>query len=58
VLIAMIEDVFGIPERQNHPGTLDEWPNWSLALPPLEELMARPMAARLAAILSRRAAPG
>jgi len=28
-----------VEERPNMPGTVDEWPNWSIALPlPLEEI--------------------
>ena len=26
-------DAIGVEERPNMPGTVDEWPNWSLALP-------------------------
>ena len=46
-------------ERPNMPGTTGErWPNWSLALPrSLEEVLASPLAERLAAILRRRAEP-
>ncbi len=40
------------------PGTIDQWPNWSIALPvPLEVLEQSPLAARLAAALGRGAAP-
>jgi 4-alpha-glucanotransferase len=33
VVAATLEDALGIEERANMPGTTDEWPNWSLALP-------------------------
>jgi hypothetical protein len=43
------------------PGTVEQWPNWSLALPrTLEEMQRLPMPARLAAALDQRTvdAPG
>ncbi len=43
VIVATLDDALGVEERPNMPGTLDEWPNWSLALPlPLEEIEADP----------------
>jgi len=34
-----LEDALEVRERPNQPGTTDEWPNWSLALPlPLEDI--------------------
>jgi 4-alpha-glucanotransferase len=39
LVTASLEDALGVEERPNMPGTVDEWPNWSIALPlPLEEL--------------------
>ncbi len=39
VLLATLDDALAVPERPNMPGTVTEWPNWSLALPqPLEEI--------------------
>jgi hypothetical protein len=36
------------------PGTVTEWPNWSLSLPlPLEEIEAAPLPRKLAATLKR-----
>jgi hypothetical protein len=36
------------------PGTTDQWPNWSLALPvPLEDLEKGPLAATVAGHLRR-----
>jgi 4-alpha-glucanotransferase len=39
LVLATLEDAVGVRERPNVPGTVDERPNWRLALPvPLEEL--------------------
>jgi 4-alpha-glucanotransferase len=41
--IANLDDVLCIEERPNMPGTVDEWPNWSIAHPnPIEDLIERP----------------
>ncbi len=49
VLIVTLDDLAVVTERPNMPGTLDEWPNWSIALPvPLEQLEASPLAAAVA----------
>jgi 4-alpha-glucanotransferase len=54
LLAATLEDALGVAERPNKPGTTDEWPNWSLALPlTLEELRQDPRPVRLAAALRR-----
>jgi len=43
-----------VPERPNMPGTVTEWPNWSLALPKtLEELEEAALPRALAAALAR-----
>jgi 4-alpha-glucanotransferase len=40
VALATLDDAIGVTERPNMPGTIDEWPNWSIALPkPLEEIV-------------------
>jgi 4-alpha-glucanotransferase len=45
LVLATLDDVAGVEERPNLPGTVDEAPNWRLALPaPLEELMVDPAA--------------
>lgn len=50
VLTVTLDDVAVVPERPNMPGTVDQWPNWSIALPvPLEELESSPLAAAVAA---------
>jgi 4-alpha-glucanotransferase len=54
VLLATLDDALAVPERPNMPGTITEWPNWSLALPrPIEELEEAPLPRKLAAALTR-----
>ncbi len=55
LVVASLEDAAEVVERPNMPGTTAErWPNWRLALPqPLEDLLASPLAQRLAEILRR-----
>jgi 4-alpha-glucanotransferase len=54
LLTASLDDLAVVEERPNMPGTVDEWPNWSIALPiPLEELEEAPLAERLAEALGR-----
>ena len=59
ILTATLDDALAVRERPNMPGTVDEWPNWSLALPePLEaiEQAALPRAiARALAVCDDRA---
>ncbi len=55
VVCATLDDALAVEERPNMPGTVDEWPNWCLALPaPLEELETLPLPRGLAAALGRR----
>jgi 4-alpha-glucanotransferase len=56
LVAAALEDAAEVVERPNMPGTVaPRWPNWSLALPhPLEELVASPLAQRLARTIGRR----
>jgi 4-alpha-glucanotransferase len=43
VKVATLDDALGVEERPNMPGTVDEWPNWSISLPvPLEEIEEHP----------------
>ncbi|MEA2842971.1 MAG: 4-alpha-glucanotransferase, partial [Actinomycetota bacterium] len=59
LLTAGLEDALAVAERPNMPGTLDEWPNWSIALPaPLEDLMDDPRARAIADGLTRPAPAG
>lgn len=54
LLAAALDDALAVEERPNMPGTTDEWPNWSLALPStLERMEADPRPRRLAAALTR-----
>jgi 4-alpha-glucanotransferase len=54
LVTATLEDLIGISERPNYPGTTNERPNWSLALPlMLEELQLEPSARELAAALGQ-----
>jgi 4-alpha-glucanotransferase len=54
VLNATLDDALGIEERPNMPGTIDEWPNWRIALPvPLEAILADPRVAAVADALRR-----
>jgi 4-alpha-glucanotransferase len=58
VLAATLEDALTVEERPNVPGTVDERPNWSLALPvPQEDLEHSETAAAVAAALSAREGP-
>jgi 4-alpha-glucanotransferase len=44
LVAATLEDALRVPGRPNMPGTVDSWPNWSLALPvPLEDLEHDPV---------------
>src|SRR5262249_32189674 len=54
LVAATLEDAVGVAERPNKPGTIEEWPNWSLGLPlTLEQLRVDPRPARLAGVLRR-----
>jgi 4-alpha-glucanotransferase len=57
IVAATLEDALAVPERTNMPGTVEQWPNWSIPLPGgVEALEASPLAARIAAVLNSRAA--
>ena len=54
ILVPTLEDSIGVEERPNQPGSSDERPNWSLALPlPLEDLFEHPLPRRVARALER-----
>jgi 4-alpha-glucanotransferase len=54
LVTATLDDALAVVERPNVPGTAQERPNWSLALPePLERLERTPLAVRIAAALAR-----
>jgi 4-alpha-glucanotransferase len=49
---AVLDDALAVEERPNMPGTIDQWPNWCLALPaPLEQIEQSALAAAIAARL-------
>jgi 4-alpha-glucanotransferase len=53
LMLVQIEDVAGEGEQANLPGTTDAHPNWRRRLPsPLEELLAGPEMARIAALVT------
>lgn len=53
-VMAMLEDALAVEERANMPGTVDQWPNWSLALPGgLEALRSSLLAQAIAQALDR-----
>lgn len=55
VVAASLNDALAVEERPNMPGTVDEWPNWSIALPePIETLESSELPRSIAAALSRR----
>jgi 4-alpha-glucanotransferase len=55
VLLATLDDALAVPERPNMPGTVTEWPNWSLALPQtLEEIEGAELPRKVAAALARK----
>ncbi|HVZ86515.1 MAG TPA: 4-alpha-glucanotransferase [Polyangia bacterium] len=55
ILLATLDDAVGVPERPNLPGTVDQYPNWSLALDkPLEEIEEMELPRKVAAALRRK----
>ena len=55
VVAATLDDALCVEERPNVPGTTDERPNWSLALPKaLEDIEVDPAVAAVAAALAER----
>ena len=56
LLAASLEDALAVPDRPNMPGTIDEWPNWRMALPfSIEEIESHPLPAAIAKHLNRSA---
>jgi 4-alpha-glucanotransferase len=54
VITATLDDALGVEERPNMPGTIDEWPNWRIALPvPLETILGDRRVRDIATILQR-----
>ncbi|MGD0811772.1 MAG: 4-alpha-glucanotransferase [Acidimicrobiales bacterium] len=55
LIAAVLDDVTCAEERPNMPGTIDEWPNWCLALPlPLEKVERSELAAAISRALSSK----
>lgn len=55
VLVANLEDALAVEERPNMPGTVHQWPNWSIALPQLlEDFESAQLPREIARGLSRR----
>jgi (1->4)-alpha-D-glucan 1-alpha-D-glucosylmutase len=53
-----LEEIFGVPDQQNLPGTMQEHPNWRLKFPlTLEQMEQAPEPARLAARLNKVRGP-
>ena len=49
-----LEEIFGVPEQQNLPGTQTENPNWRVKFPlTLEQMKESPELPRLAARLNK-----
>jgi 4-alpha-glucanotransferase len=58
LLTASLDDALALEERPNMPATVDEWPNWRLALPkPLDELDQLELPKAIAASLDQRRLP-
>lgn len=56
VLVANLADALAIEERPNMPGTVDQWPNWSIALPRLlDDIESAALPEAISHDLSRRA---
>jgi 4-alpha-glucanotransferase len=54
VVTGTLDDALSVEERPNMPGTIDEWPNWSLALPKLlEDVETDPTVLSVASALER-----
>jgi 4-alpha-glucanotransferase len=56
--MVQLEDVLGVIEQVNVPGTVDEHPNWRIKLPmPWEELSTNPRLCGFAEMLVRLRPP-
>jgi 4-alpha-glucanotransferase len=55
IVTATLEDAQAVAERPNMPGTIDQWPNWSLALPQdIETMIGSELPSRIARALNDR----
>ena len=55
LMLAPVEDLLGVSDQPNLPGTIDQHPNWRRRLAPLAaDLMHQPQVKRRAALIGRR----
>jgi len=55
LLVASLDDAVAVEERPNMPGTIDQWPNWCLALPePLEDIEESQLVAAITQALGQK----
>jgi 4-alpha-glucanotransferase len=53
LVVATLDDAAGVAERPNIPGTIDQWPNWRIALPgPVEDILDSSLARRLVEVFA------
>jgi len=54
IVTATLEDAQAVVERPNMPGTIDQWPNWSVVLPQdIETMVEAELPQRIAKALGR-----
>ena len=54
LVVATLDDAAAVEERPNMPGTVDEWPNWRIALPqPIEEIEQSSLPQAISSALQR-----
>ena len=55
IITATLEDAQAMVDRPNMPGTIEQWPNWSLVLPQdIETMIEAELPRRIAAVLGRK----
>ena len=58
VVVVSLDDAAMVPNRPNMPGTIDQYPNWKLALPlPVDSLMDTPLSRDLVAMMNESRGP-
>jgi 4-alpha-glucanotransferase len=58
IVTATLEDAQAMPQRPNMPGTIQQWPNWSLVLPQdIETMVEAELPRRIARALGRGKQP-
>nr|WP_076389369.1 4-alpha-glucanotransferase [Vaginimicrobium propionicum] len=54
VVLISLDDAAMVKERPNMPGTIDQYPNWRIAMPrPVEDIMTSPLADELVMIVGK-----